>query len=212
VSNEPTYPLAPQGVFLTLNGEGLFSGVPQVFVRTAGCPVACPECDTNYSFAERVSLDELTRRVVAVATPATEWVWVTGGEPAVHALAPLCGRLHALGFRVALATSGIREVPRGNAPAVGLAGFDFVSVSPHKVDESWVLRRGEQLNVVPGLNGLTLDAFEGVDVSGFVARFVTPCWYGPGDRMERVAECAEWVRAHPGWRLGIQAHKAWGIS
>jgi 7-carboxy-7-deazaguanine synthase len=165
-------------------------------------------CDTNYTLAERVELDDLCRRVVATATPATEWIWITGGEPTIHDLAPLTAKLHGLGFRVALATAGINPVPRGNASAVGLNGFDFVSVSPHKVDASWVLRRGEQLNIVPGLNGLKLSDLEGADVSGFAHRFVTPC----DGKSETLQLCLDFVKHNPGWRLGIQAHKSWGVA
>lgn len=84
-------------------------------------------------------------------------------------------------------------------------------MSPHKVDSSWVQRRGDQLNIVLGLNGLKLSDLEGVDVSGFANKFVTPMWYGAADRAENVRECLDWVESHEGWRLGVQAHKNWGV-
>jgi 7-carboxy-7-deazaguanine synthase len=207
---ETTYPLAPQGVFWTIQGEGVLFGTPQVFVRLAGCNVGCPECDTDYTVAERVDVREVVRRVVNAAGGA-RWVWLTGGEPTVHDLATLVEELRTAGFRIALATAGVRAVTRGRGVLYPAGGFDFVSVSPHRVD-GWVQRRGEQLNVVPGLNGLKLSDFEGVDVSGFEHKFVTPFWCGAADRMERVGECVEWVKAHPDWRLGAQIHKWWGLA
>lgn len=204
-------PLAPQGVFWTIQGEGLMLGVPQVFVRLAGCSVGCPECDTDYTVAERVPVREIVRRVSAEANGA-RWVWLTGGEPTIHDLTPLVESLRRYGFRLALATAGVREVRRGFGVTVRPGGFDFVSVSPHRIDATWVQRRGSQLNVVPGLNGLALADLEGVDVSGFDERFVTPCWYAPTGRAEQVRECVDWVRRHPEWRLGIQSHKAWGLA
>lgn len=208
-----TYGLSPEGVFITFQGEGVLFGTPMVFIRFAGCPINCESCDAIYTLAERVDLDELCRRVVSLASPGVEWAFCTGGEPTIHDLAPLTAKLHALGFRVALATAGINPVPRGNASAVGLNGFDFVSVSPHKIDESWVQRTGEQLNVVPGLNGLKLADLEGVDVSGFAHRFATPMWTAHAhDRTEAMEECLTWVAAHPGWRMGVQAHRYWGVA
>lgn len=201
-----TYPLAPQGVFWTVQGEGALFGTPQVFVRLAGCDIGCDACDTDYSLAERVEAREIARRVVNAAGGA-RWVWLTGGEPTIHDLAPLVAELHGAGFCVALATAGEWPVKRGNLTG----GVDFLSVSPHRLHR-WVQRRGDQLNVVPGLNGLRLEDLEGVDVSGFSHRFVTPCWYAAADRMEKVRECVEWVKAHPEWRLGIQAHKVWGLA
>lgn len=206
-----TYPLASQGVFSTIQGEGVMIGVPMVFVRLAGCPVGCPGCDTDYTVSERVGLDDLVRRVVACDPTPGRWVWLTGGEPTVHDLPPLTARLHRAGLRVAVATAGINPVSLG-ASRANDGGAAFVSVSPHRIDASWVLRRGDQLNVVPGLNGLKLSDLDGVDVSGFAHRFVTPCWYDAAGRAEGVRECLEWVQAHPDWRLGIQAHKAWGVA
>lgn len=202
-----TYPLAPQGVFRTIQGEGVMLGVPMVFVRFAGCPVGCPQCDTDYTVVERVSLDELARRVAAVAGRVS-WVWLTGGEPTVHDLPPLTDALQRTGFRVALATAGINPVSRGHGIMYPRGNPDFVSVSPHRLDASWVQRRGEQLNVVPGLNGLALADLEGIDTEGFAAKFITPLYLA---RAGEIAELAEWVAAHPDWRLGAQAHKTWGL-
>jgi hypothetical protein len=182
-----------------------------VFVRLAGCPVGCDGCDTDYTVAGRATAADLARRAAEVATPGCQWVWVTGGEPAVHDLRPLYAELRRAGFRVALATSGVREIgPAGSAAG----GPDFVSVSPHRFDGSWVVRRGDQVNVVPGLNGLTLthlDAAPAGWFAGFANRFVTPCWYCPNGTTN-AGEVVEWVTRHPGWRVGIQAHKHWGIA
>jgi 7-carboxy-7-deazaguanine synthase len=205
------YGLARQGVFRTVQGEGVLMGVPMVFVRFAGCPVGCPECDTDYAPASRVDLTELVRMVHECDPTSGRWVWLTGGEPTLYDLPPLMERLHRHGYRVAVATAGVKEVKRGCARVYDW-GASFVSVSPHKVDDSWILRRGDQLNVVPGLNGLELSRFEGLDLSGFGTKFVTPFWYGAGDRAERVAECVEWVNTHPDWRLGCQCHKFWGVA
>lgn len=205
-----TYPLAKQGVFLTVQGEGVLLGAPMVFVRLAGCSVGCPECDTDYRVHERVGAAEIARR--ASAFTQTDWVWVTGGEPTDHDLLPLFAELRRAGFRIALATAGARDLPGG----VVQGGPDFVSVSPHTFSEKWLKRRGDQLNLVPGLNGLRLadldEATIAQCVDGFPHRFVTPLWYTPADRVERVGECVEWVQRHPGFRLGIQAHKLWGLA
>jgi len=204
--------LARQGVFYTVQGEGVMMGTPQVFVRLAGCNVGCPECDTDYRPAQMVTLEELARLIVAAAPPAAPWVWVTGGEPMLHGreLPDLYRRLQPLGFRFALATSGTIPIP-----SVGRAagGPDFVSVSPHRIDDSWTVHRGDQLNAVVGLGGLRLADLERVPagvLAGFTHRFVTPADPGRGLR-PNYAECAAWVAARPGWRLGIQAHKVWGV-
>lgn len=201
------YPLAPQGVFHTIQGEGTLLGMPSVFIRLGGCPVGCPECDTDYSAASQVSASDIAQQAASLATANTRWAWITGGEPTIHSLRPLIGALKRARLFVAVATAGIKVVPRDSE------GPDFVSVSPHRLDQSWVQRRGEQLNLVFGLNGLdwraaSLPEWLHEFQSGFGEKFVTPCDSKP----ETLEICLGWVNRYPGYRLGVQAHKAWGLA
>lgn len=36
-------------IFQTLQGEGVFTGVPAIFVRLQRCPVGCSWCDTKHT-------------------------------------------------------------------------------------------------------------------------------------------------------------------
>ncbi len=211
-----TLPLAPQGVFMTVQGEGTLSGLPMVFVRFAGCPVGCKECDTDYTLDRRSTPKEIVREVLSAATSSTEWVWLTGGEPTIHNLQPLLSELHQVGLKVALATAGISPVKRGryysieHGRSVRHEGFDFVSVSPHRIDSCFVQKRGEQVNLVFGLNDLTPEECEPVRTElekGFPDRFVTPCDGKP----ETLESCLKWVYKYSGWRIGQQAHKHWRL-
>jgi 7-carboxy-7-deazaguanine synthase len=78
--------------FYSLQGEGELTGVPSVFIRTAGCNLRCNWCDTPYASwrpegTER-TVDDLVAE--ACAHPGRHVV-LTGGEPmiakAIHALA-----------------------------------------------------------------------------------------------------------------------------
>lgn len=42
-------------VFQTLQGEGVFTGVPALFVRLQGCPVGCSWCDTKHTWEKEES-------------------------------------------------------------------------------------------------------------------------------------------------------------
>ncbi|MBL8901229.1 MAG: 7-carboxy-7-deazaguanine synthase QueE [Planctomycetes bacterium] len=86
-------------VFASLQGEGLYCGEPQIFVRLGGCPLRCLYCDTPQGLeapAEWIAHLEPARRganpVLAdgvadlvrafdVAWGAARTISVTGGEP-----------------------------------------------------------------------------------------------------------------------------------
>lgn len=196
------YPLAKGGVFWTVQGEGALLGTPMHFVRLAGCSVGCAECDTDYVLHEKLTATEIGARVDAL--PRCRWSWVTGGEPADYELWPLLEVLRLRG-KVALVTSGHKIL---SAPT---SIIDFLSVSPHH-PKKWEIRSGSQLNIVPGLNGFWIDDFAneyGVRdfPDNFQHRYVTPL-HG-SERSFR--ECVDWVKENQGWRLGVQAHKVWGM-
>lgn len=199
-----TLPLAEQRVYWTIQGEGIMTGLPTVFVRLAGCSVGCQHCDTDYAVREWVDVAEIVTRCVSCRGNA-EWAWITGGEPTDHDITPLVVGLQDADFRVALATAGTRPVQRGQR----YSGVDFLSVSPH--DPSRLVQcSGDQINIVPGLNGFSLADFEQLAQEcedGFSHRYVTPCDGMP----ETFEECLEWVKRHQGWRLGLQGHKLWNL-
>ena len=84
--------------FVTLQGEGPYSGLPAVFVRLAKCNLACSFCDTYFDNGDWFTLDELSHRlnaaVAATPLPKSDYVLViTGGEPMLQkALVPFLER------------------------------------------------------------------------------------------------------------------------
>lgn len=195
------YPLAKDGVFRTVQGEGALLGVPMVFVRLAGCSVNCAGCDTDYRHADTRSLAEIESAIKDVRGNA-EWVFVTGGEPTDHELLPLLemARMHG---RVAMVTSGRKPLHAADARLI-----EFLTVSPHGKPEELRLRSGSQVNLVPGLGGTRLRDWDGFNFGGFSHRWVTPF---DGQPLS-VDTCLEWVARHRDFRLGVQAHKQWGIA
>jgi 7-carboxy-7-deazaguanine synthase len=108
-------------IFLSVQGESTFAGLPCVFVRLAGCNLRCSWCDTAYAFDEctRQSLESVLARVAELARPfgpATAQgrlplVEITGGEPLLQPDAlPLLSALCEAGFTVLLETSGAQDI------------------------------------------------------------------------------------------------------
>lgn len=75
--------LQVHSIFLTIQGEGPFTGHRAIFIRLAGCNLQCPQCDTEYTNQNKhMSVDEIYLEVIKA-----EWdiespiIVITGGEP-----------------------------------------------------------------------------------------------------------------------------------
>ncbi len=108
-------------IFLSLQGESTWAGLPCVLVRLAGCNLRCSWCDTAYAFSEgtRLALDDVLARVGRLAEPYRDGggaqrqplVEVTGGEPLLQAgCLPLLKALCDQGYTVLLETNGALEI------------------------------------------------------------------------------------------------------
>ena len=99
-------------IFLSLQGESTWAGLPCVFVRLTACDLRCTYCDTAYAFTEgkRRSLAEVLAAALAFDCPLVE---VTGGEPLLQPAAlPLMAALCDAGRTVLLETSGAHDISR----------------------------------------------------------------------------------------------------
>ncbi len=97
-------------IYLSIQGESTFAGLPCVFFRTAGCPLQCTWCDTEPapSGGTSMTVDEAVDRVLAYEAPLVE---VTGGEPlAQKGIHPLMRELADRGRTVLLETSGALDI------------------------------------------------------------------------------------------------------
>ena len=93
-------------IFASIQGEGLDTGLPTVFVRSVGCNLRCAWCDTKYAYegGAEWSLDLVESRV---ATYKVKRVCLTGGEPLLQKEAPaFVQRLMKAGYEVSVETNG----------------------------------------------------------------------------------------------------------
>ncbi|BEQ15553.1 radical SAM protein [Desulfoferula mesophila] len=108
------YKLKVCEIFLSLQGESSFVGLPCVFVRTSGCPLECRWCDTTYAKTEGhdMILEEILGKVAGLGV---ELVELTGGEPLAQEATPRMMELFLQeGYTVLLETSGafsLAQVP-----------------------------------------------------------------------------------------------------
>ena len=69
-------------VWSTVQGEGVLTGVPSVFVRMQGCSVGCHWCDTKPSWSPTRGVElDLAQVLVLARQSHSKHAVITGGEP-----------------------------------------------------------------------------------------------------------------------------------
>jgi 7-carboxy-7-deazaguanine synthase len=115
-------------IYLSLQGESTFAGLPCIFIRLTACDLRCSYCDTAYAFTEgkKQSLESVLAKVRELATPfqignrqsaignsSLPLVELTGGEPLLQKNSlPLMKSLCDDGFTVLIETSGAHDVSK----------------------------------------------------------------------------------------------------
>src|SRR5262245_4414269 len=70
-------------VYLSVQGESSFAGLPCVFVRLTACNLRCSYCDTAYAFTEgkRMEISRILERVTELAAPYASSTSPPAGQP-----------------------------------------------------------------------------------------------------------------------------------
>jgi len=185
-------------IFYSLQGEGQRTGQATVFVRFAGCNLACEFCDTDFRVKETFTVEALADEIRRIGG-SCRWVCFTGGEPTLQDLQGLCGLLHASGYRLQIETNGIRPHPEWQ--------LDHVTVSPKQPQggrlHPWYEQNASEFKYVVDDDADLVRALEGVRTHGRMT-FVQPNALNPA----AVALCVDAVQTYPTLlRLSLQTHK-----
>lgn len=187
-------------IFESLQGEGRNAGRPCVFVRFAGCNLACPWCDTDVARHFSLSLDGV---LAEIGQYRPKSVVLTGGEPTRVAEMPeLVAALKERGYWIAVETNGTCD-------AEWLAFVDYVSCSPKaEYPDRIALRRADEVRVVASSEaavGFCRDVQSRIAATDY---YVSPC-----DRAGEMdfATAKSVLSQLDGWSLSVQLHKLLGF-
>ena len=93
--------------FYTIQGEGYHKGTAAYFVRIGGCDVGCHWCDVKESWnAEEHPFTPFSSLVSNVLKSKTDFVVITGGEPAMYDISNLVNAIKELSAKVTALEAG----------------------------------------------------------------------------------------------------------
>jgi 7-carboxy-7-deazaguanine synthase len=180
--------LALSEIFYSIQGEGTWTGTPAVFVRLAGCNLACDFCDTDYSTKSFASPEEIVA-MVRKAGRDCPMVVLTGGEPLAQAETPaLIEALRRDGRRIHIESNGtiFTELP----------------------DDVWLCVSPKERVDRPNEAKLIVDERVPEEHLALFAQKPTILLQPEGNKPSNVALALDYAKAHPQrFRLSLQTHK-----
>ena len=222
-----------KNIWKTLQGEGLFSGRPAVFVRLVGCNMwsgyentrqrdaertgaKCPLwCDTDFTKegSTDYSAGELAKQIKNVGGEI-KFVVITGGEPLMQIDAELIKALHGEQLFVAIETNGTMSLNEACAEEATnkLQAPDWIVCSPKLSQGELKLEFFDELKlVVPDYLPKNFADFVERQRSNKVAGHPLPLlWVQPEDgvRLNEARHLAINIAlSQPQWRVSVQTHK-----
>jgi len=184
-------------IFYSIQGEGTWSGTPAVFVRLAGCNLACDFCDTDYALKFVASVDDVVARV-REAGGDCPMVILTGGEP--------LAQTETLALIEALRRDGRRVHIESNGTIFADLPSDvWLCVSPkERVDARMASRANEAKLIVD-----TRVPEEHLQLFGDLPVILLQ---PEGNKKANIELALEYAKAHPQrFRISLQTHKMIGV-
>ena len=185
--------------FYTIQGEGYYSGRAAYFVRLAGCDVGCVWCDVKESWEVDkhpiISLNEILKYIL---DSKTNFVVITGGEPAMYDLSYFVNKLKKNRIETAIETSGCYEL-KGD--------IDWYCFSPKKfkapTNESY--ERANELKVVIfHESDLEWAESHAQKVGSNCKLYLQPEW---SKQEKNLPKIIDYVKRNPSWNISLQTHK-----
>jgi len=129
-------------IFKSIQGEGLYQGFPQVFVRFVGCNLSCSFCDEKTYRYRDLTVGELTEEI----SPYRDYhsISLTGGEPLLQTpfIREFTRCLKNNNKTVYLETNGtLPENLKSVIDSVDIIAMDFKLPSSTESKDQWGMHR-----------------------------------------------------------------------
>lgn len=216
-------------IFQTIQGEGIYTGVPAVFIRLQVCPVGCAWCDTKQTWTAEEHDQTSLQDIIVKQGDSPSWcqssvddlitlyqtqhytakhIVITGGEPCIYDLRPLTEAFEALGCQCQIETSGTSLIQCSESTWVTVSPKIAMKGKLEVLDSA--LQRANEIKHPVGtqkdidqLDALLLRA--GCESKSNIA-------LQPISQKPRATELCMEVCIQRNWRLSIQTHKYLNIA
>ncbi|MAW15958.1 MAG: 7-carboxy-7-deazaguanine synthase QueE [Flavobacteriaceae bacterium] len=184
--------------FYTLQGEGYHKGRAAYFIRIAGCDIGCHWCDVKDSWNSKLHPPTNISEIVSTAKKYSDTVVITGGEPLMWNMDPLCEALHLLEIKTHIETSGAYSIS---------GSWDWFCLSPkkNKLPLKSAYKNADELKmVIYNRDDLKFAEQQADNVNGECKLFLQPEW----SRREKVMPMiVNYALENPKWKVSLQTHK-----
>lgn len=193
------YAVCKNGIFKSIQGEGVNSGRSAVFIRLSGCNMVprCKFCDEKFDDLEELEEQEILERVIGL-TPFSMIV-ITGGEPTVQDLSCLVNILKKNNFFVSIETNGTNEINYN---------FDWITCSPKNTKLN--IKRADELKFVVNKSCDEMERFINAVSSKVKYKYI--CLQPESNKQQMIKNCIKMIYKNSNYRLSLQTHKIIGIK
>ena len=109
-------------IFYSIQGEGKWTGRPNIFIRSSGCNLRCSYCDTKYAYQSGKEM-QITDILKEISKYDCNYVCITGGEPLIqNETFNLIKSLLKNNFKICIETNGSQDIKK-------LTKFDNLLIS-----------------------------------------------------------------------------------
>ena len=184
--------------FYTIQGEGFFKGHAAYFIRTGGCNVGCHWCDVKESWNFKKHPLKDIQDLVKNAKKFCDIVVVTGGEPLMWNMDPLCKLIKKNNLKSHIETSGSNQLT---------GSWDWICLSPKKKKSPTkeIYEKADELKIIIyEKEDLVYAEQQAKKVSEKCILYLQPEW---SNRDKVIPIIVDYVLANRKWKVSLQTHK-----
>lgn len=137
-------------IFYSLQGEGMLTGVPSVFIRTSGCNLRCKWCDTSYASWYPEGLEMSIKEIInSINKYQCDHIVLTGGEPMITKdIFKLAEIIYDSGKHLTIETAGSVAPGKIKCHLASISPKMSNSIPEENLSESWINRhKRDRLNI-----------------------------------------------------------------